>query len=247
MINRELCQLNANRYGDQKAAPSSAWEAGMVAVLGATGLDKAGVDDIPYGIHLTNHMGSFTRAIYGESHGPIDAAEANGVAATVTLDNNNLVASAYAVYAGATLLTENTDYTIDATSGVITAVASGDLDSVNGTYKNNGIITVNYRYNPTAAELNGFLGDLGLVVGGHNFNNGFDGALQSGEVAVAGSGNIIDTDQYATEAAWTVPGVYAYCDANSRLSPVDAGSQKPVGIIVSVPTAQTPWVGIRVL
>ena len=177
----------------------------------------------------------------------MDYSEADGATKTVTLKHPNLVASAYAVYAGSTLLALNTDYTISTTTGVITAVVSGKLDSVNGTYTNDGMITVNYRYVLSATELQGFLDMHGQIIGGPGLDNNFDDVLPTGQTTVLGSGNIVYTDQYDTAVAWTTLGAYVYANAAGRLSTVDAGSQTPVGVIVELPTATSPWLGFKVL
>lgn len=247
MLNRNLCQFNANRIGTLLAAPTASWEAGQVAKIGATGVDVAGTTDTPLGILANNHKDAITRAIYAEAHGPVDYAEAGGATRSVSLAHTNLVTASYAVYAGSTLLVENTDYTINTSTGIITAVASGKLDSVNGTYTNGGMITVNYRYLLTVAEKSGFLDVGGQIVGGPGIDNNFDDVLPTGQTTVLLSGNVVFTDQFDTSAAWTTPGVKVYADSNGRLTPTQTGSQEAVGIVISVPTANSPWLGIVVL
>lgn len=248
MINRNLSQFNANRIGTLLAAPTAAWEAGQVAKVGASGIDVAGTSDTPFGILANNHMDALTRAVYAEAHGPVDYAQAGGATASVTLEHNNILANSYAVYAGATLLVAGTDYTLNTTTGILTAVASGKLDSVNGTYTNGGMITVNYRYYLTVAEKAGFLDANGQIIGGPGMDNNFDEVYPDGHTTVLLSGNVVFTDQFDTAAAWTVPGVKVYADANGRLSPTNSGgTQEPVGLVISVPTATSPWLGIVVL
>ena len=246
MINRRLSILNGNRVGTYKAAPSSSWEQGMVATMGATGLDVAGTAGWPFGIFLGNHQDAMTRAIYGEVQGPLDYSQVGGATRTVTLTHNNLVAGGYILFAGTTLLTVTTDYTIDIATGIITAVASGKLDSAGGSYTNSGMISVNYRYNMTVAEMNGFLDNKGQVVGGPGMNNGFDEVLVSGETTVAFDGNILYTDQYDTSINWssalTSP---LYSNANSRLTTSGSG-QTQVGRVVDLPTADQPWLGFLI-
>lgn len=245
MINRRLSVLNTNRLGTMTAAPSSAWEQGMVCTIGATGLDVAGTAHWPFGIFLGNHQDSMTRAIYGEILGPVDYSEVGGATATVTLAHQSLVTGAFIVYAGATLLVEDTDYSIVEATGVITAVASGKLDSVNGTYTNAGMITVNYRYNMTVAEKNGFLDNKGQVIGGPGMANNFDEVLVSGETTVAYDGCIIYTDQYDTSINWSAAlEAPLYSNADSRLSTTNSGgAQTQVGRVISLPTADQPWLG----
>lgn len=244
MINRRLSILNTNRLGTFKAAPSSAWEQGMVATIGATGLDVSGTSGWPFGIFLGNHQDAMTRAIYGEVYGPLDYSEVGGATASVTLNHQSLVTGAFKVYAGATLLAETTDYTLVEATGILTAVASGKLDSVNGTYTNAGMITVTYRYNMTVAEKNGFLDNKGQVIGGPGVLNSFDEVLVSGETTVAYDGNIIYTDQYDTTIAWAAAlEAKLYANADSRLTTTDAGSQVQVGRVIELPTAAQPWLG----
>jgi hypothetical protein len=245
MINQRLSQLNGNRLGTFTAAPSSAWEQGMVATIGPTGLDVARTSGWPFGIFMGNHQNAMTRAIYGETYGPLDYSEVGGATQFVTLTHNNLVPGGYIVFAGTTLLSATTDYTINISTGVLTAVASGKLDSAKGSYTNAGMISINYRYNMTVAELNGFLDNKGQVIGGPGMANNFDEVLVSGETTVAFDGNIIYTDQYDTSVNWTSAlNAPLYANSDSRLTTTNAGSQIQVGRVIALPTATQPWLGI---
>jgi hypothetical protein len=244
-INRRLTQLNANRYGQYQADPSAAWEAGMVATLGANGVTVAGTASTPVGILLNNNLNALTRAVVGESLGPVDYRAANGATLSVTLSHNNLVSGGYLVFAGATVLAETTDYTINTTTGVITAVASGKLDSLGGSYTNAGMISVNYRYNMTAAELQGFLDNKGQVIGGPGMLNTFDEVNILGQTSWAGEGNVIYTDQFDTSVNWTAAlGSYVYANADGRLTTTQGGGK--VGFVTEIPSATQPFLGITV-
>jgi hypothetical protein len=245
MINQRLSQLNGNRLGTFKAAPSSAWEQGMVATIGPTGLTVAGTTGWPFGIFMGNHQNAMTRAIYGEIYGPIDYSGVGGATPSVTLTHSNLVAGAYIVFAGSTVLTPGTDYTLNTSTGILTAVASGRLDSHSASYANGGMISINYRYNMTVAELNGFLDNKGQVIGGPGMANNFDEVLVSGETTVAFDGNIIYTDQYDTSINWTSAlNAQLFSNANSQLTTVNTGGQIQVGRVIALPTATQPWLGI---
>jgi len=245
-INKRLSQLNANRYGSCKSAANATWQAGQVGKLTSTGLTTVtATADSPIGILLNNHLDAMTRVIVSEAHGPIDFRALAGATATVTLLHNNLVAAGYKVMAGATAVAETTDYTIDTTTGIITAVVSGKLDSLGGSYANGGEITVTYKYNMTVAELNGFLDNKGQVVGGPGMANNFDEVLSTLETTFAGDGNVIYTDQFDSSLDWSAAvGGNVYFSAAAIFT--TTGTTNVIGKVVSIPTATQPWLGVLI-
>lgn len=244
MINRTLSMLSADRIGHFKAVDGTTWEAGQVASIGTTGITTATTATVPIGLFVNNNTNTLTNTVYDEVAGPVDYSAISGTA-TVTLAHPNITASSYEVFADTTQLTENTDFTLNTTNAVLTAVVSGALDSVNGTYLNEGMITVRYRYTMSTAELNGFLSAGGDTIGGAGYLNNYIEINDTLETTVAGEGSLVYTSMYVPTDTFTV-GNLVYSNASGYLTTTDAGSQRAVGIVYEAPSSTRAFLGVKI-
>lgn len=218
--------------GTFRAADAADFEAGMLVAQDANG-DVVKCDGSPVlGVAKWNKTNTLKGAAPDEQ---ISFPSAN---ATVNLKNANVsnLQVRDTANLGGSAFTLTTDYTISAVNGTITHVGGGGIPL-------STIVFVTYTYELSSSQLD--------FQGRNFFNFTDDVAIADGRVTVITDAAILFTSQYDTSQVYTLTGATKnlYCGgATSGLEGLftsDSGEGAFVGHVIQVPTADDPFLGVR--
>lgn len=225
-------------FGHHVANAATTFEAGAPVALNAAGevIIHPGTDTRIFGVAKYNKTTALEANVSAEQ---IEFAT-NGSTATLKHPNiSNLKITSDA--AGATAYTVSTDYTVVAATGVITHVSllSG------GHIPLKTVVYAWYQYDLTAAE---------LLADGQNFwNMQDDVSIQGGKVTViAPMGAVVYTTRFHTGRVWAINDEVVAGSTSESAAGIfdrnaDSTNNTVVGVVVQIPTADDPYLGIKLL
>jgi len=205
-------KLSGNIISGWRDVDSSAdFIAGYIATLdGTTGLAKVAdntADIKIIGMFFCHKTTSFYRPVIDES------GTFTGSGTTITLNNANIQSASVRVTdSDGTAYTVTTDYTVNATNGIITHAGGGSSIGATET------VLIDYRYQ-----------DPNLT--------GIDQTLGSGRAAIIEGSGEIATLAYETDAAWALN---AAVTVSANGLPTIGGTGVTIGFVTKVPSANDP-------
>jgi len=221
--------------GVYRAADAADFEQGMLVAQDATGNLIKAVSKHVLGVAKWNKTSVYTAAVVDE------VISFPTVTATVELAHatvSNLKANTAADQGGSALAV-TTDYTLNATNGTMTRVDPGGGGLIVGaaTY-------VSYTYDLATRDLD--------FQGRNFFNFTDDVSIADGRITVVTDASILFTSMYDTSQnnyALTGTGKNLYCGGNTAalagLFTTDSGEGDFVGHVMQLPTADDPFLGVR--
>ncbi len=221
--------------GVYRAADSASFEAGMLVAQNSTGNLITAIGKTVLGVAKWNKTNTLTAAILDE---PISFPLAD---ATVELLHPNVsnVRVESAVNFGGTVYTVSTDYTVSAANGTVTHVDSGGSIPVATT------VYVTYTYDLSTRDLD--------FQGRNFFNFTDDVSIADNRVTVIQDADLLFTTMFDTnrsDYALSGTGKNLYSGGGSTaalagLFTTDSGEGDFVGHVIQLPTADDPFLGLR--
>lgn len=228
-LNRLLSKITLTD-GNVRAADSASFRAGAPLMLNASGEAVISDGTACIGVAMANKMTLGSAVVIDEE------VSFSALGDTVQLTGRNSVTEVV-VRSGAagtgTVYTDGAgggdDYTVTS-GGVLTATA------VTSDIPLDTIVYVSYRYSLVQSD---------YQFEGQNFWNSLDDVtIQDNRVAVALAPAIIFTTEFETDVAYTTTGATSNVYINSSgLFTTTIGSNKLVGHVIQVPTADVPFLG----
>lgn len=215
-----------------KAADAADFEAGMLVAQNANG-EIVKCDGAPVlGVAKWNKTNTQKSAVVDEE---IAFPTANS---SVTLAHPNVSNLQIRDTAGlgGSAFTITTDYTLNATNGVVTHVGAGSIPVATTVF-------VTYTFALSTADLD--------FQGRNFFNQTDDVTIADGRITVITDATILFTSQYDTSRAYALTGSSKnlYCGgATSGLEGLftnDSGEGEFVGHVIQLPSADDPFLGVR--
>lgn len=209
-----------SEYGHFTVDANATFEAGQIATYNSDGEVAVCDGTAPMGILKGNKTSGLTGVVVNEAIVLSDTS-------SVTLAHANVsnVKVKNATTGGTTYVGGGSAYTLDATHGIITRV---------GTIVNGATSYVTYTYSLSTAE---------LKAAGVNFNLHRDDTAGSGKITVIEGFGTVYTDKYVTDLDYaTNDTVYS---TNTGLFTKTNSYSKPFGKVVSVPSANDPFLGVE--
>jgi len=239
MLDIKRCAVYTNLGIMKLATTAGNFEAGtaLQKVLEA-GETKLTISDgtNPCGIAKWDHMSGIEGLVVREA---VTFPVCGGVNITATVKHANLIAAMYKVEALAGGdYTEGgaSDYTMDATHGIVTR------EFGTTTIPDGGTVYVTYKYQKTDAEIDAGEYPYGLI-GGRNIRNSLDDVSGSGRMTLIQGFAILFTTVYDTSLDYTL-GQKLYSNATGKITNV-AGGHPVIGTVHAVPTASDVFLGVE--
>ena len=161
------------------------------------------------------------------------------VANIVTLSKGNVRGTGFIKVtnsAGTTVYTQGVDYTVSTTNGVVTRLAAGAITAL-------ATVLVWYEYNLQQTQVYWDNVSTQYTAAGQNYDRQPDDTLGSGKITVAEGDAKIYTDQYDVNQTYTL-NAPLYSNAASLWTTV-AGYTSACGRVLSIPTANDPFLGVQ--
>lgn len=218
--------------GIWKAAEAASFEQGMLVSQDDAGEIITCVSKPVLGVAKWNKALALKAAVVDE---PISFPAAD---ATVNLKHSNVsnLQVRDAPDLGGTAYTLTTDYTVSAVNGTVTQVGTGGIPVATTVY-------VTYTWELSSRDLE--------FQGQNFFNRNDDVTIADSRITVITDATILFTSMYDTSRAYTMTGVgkNLYCGgatpALAGLFTNDAGEGDFVGHVIQVPSADDPFLGVR--
>jgi hypothetical protein len=209
---------------------------GMIAFLtvnaaGATVATTAASGTVPIGTFWKDSSLSYVRT-HIES-GTFGATE------IITLSKGNVRGTGFIKVtntAGTVVYTQGVDYTVSTTNGVVTRLGGGAILAL-------ATVLIWYEYNLQQTQVYWDNVSTQYTAAGQNYDRQPDDTLGSGKITVAEGDAKIYTDQYDVNQTYTL-NAPLYSDATSLWTTV-AGFTNVCGRVLSVPTANDPFLGVQ--
>jgi len=218
--------------GIWSAADAAEFEAGMLVAQNADGEIEASVGGPVLGVAKWNKAAGYKAAVVDEAVSfPVADATVNlkhsHVSNLQIQDAPDLAGTQYAV---------TTDYTVSAVNGTVTHVNTGSIPVATTVY-------VSYTYEISPREMEFY---------GRNFFNFTDDVtIADGKITVITDATILFTTAYDTSQQYALTGTLKnlYCGgatpALAGLFTSDSGEGEFVGHVIQVPSADDPFLGVR--
>lgn len=207
--------------------------AGMIAFLGTSGgvvvATTAASGTVPIGTFWKDQNTTWSRTslesrAFATATGLLQLGHAP-LTSTANVKVTNIAAT--------TTYTQGTDYTVNATNGILTRVAGGNITA-------GQTVVVWYEYTIPASQIN--LAGGRFTQGGTNYDRQPDDTLGSGRITVVEGFAHIYTDQYDVRQVYAL-NASLRSNANSQWTSATTGW--PIcGRVIAVPTAAYPFLGI---
>lgn len=216
-----------------RAADAADFNAGMLLAQDADGNLVKAVGSPVLGVAKWNKTNTLLATAVDE---PVVFAAANG---SVTLKHPNVSNFQLrdAPDLGGSAWTVTTDYTLNATNGVVTHVGAGGITPGDTSY-------ATYTYELSARDLD--------FQGRNFFNYTDDVSIAENRVTVITDASLLFTTMYDTSRAYALTGTAKnlYCGGGATaalagLFTNDAAEGEFVGHVIQLPTADDPFLGVR--
>lgn len=138
--------------------------------------------------------------------------------------------------AGTTTYTQGTDYSVSTTNGVVTRLGGGAIAA-------GATVVIWYGYTLQNTQVYWDNVSTQWTAAGQNYDRQPDDTLGSGKITVAIGDAQLYTDQYDVTQTYTLNATL-YSDANSFWTTA-AGYTNACGRVISVPTANDPFLGVQ--
>lgn len=209
-------------------------QSGMVAFLatsaaGVTVATTAASGTVPIGTFWKDRDTSYIRN-WVESR-------AFGTTNTINLSKGNVVAAVWVRVtnaAGTVIYAQGTDYTVTLANGVITRVIGGTIPAL-------ATVIISYTYQ-VAVGAEHWEDVSTMWSTGSNYDRQANDTLGSGQITIAEGDAKIFTDQYDPDQTYTLNAALR-SDVTSRWT-TGAGISSVCGRVISVPTANDPFLGV---
>lgn len=218
--------------GIWSAADAANFEAGMMVAQDAAGEIITCVSGPVLGVAKWNKSSAYSAAIVDE---PISFPNADDTVNLKHSNVSNLQIQDLPDLAG-TPYTVTTDYTVSTVNGTVTQVSGGGLPVATTVY-------VSYTYEISSKEMEFY---------GRNFFNFTDDVtIADGKITIITDATILFTTAYDTAQVYALVGVAKnlYCGgatpALAGLFTSDSGEGEFVGHVIQVPSADDPFIGVR--
>lgn len=204
------------------------WSAGQIAFLatdasGNTVATTAPSGTVPIGTFWKDHNLTYFRSTVEE--GTFDAND------QIALMKGNVYSTSFikvTSHPAGTVYTQGLDYSVSTTNGIVTRLGGGSITA-------GDTVEIWYGYIILANAIN--------YQGGTNYDRVPDDTLGSGKIAVVEGWAHIYTDQYDPTQTYTLN---ATLRSDSASLWTTATTAYPIcGRVISVPTADDPWLGVQ--
>jgi len=162
-----------------------------------------------------------------------------GAAGTINLLKGNVRGTGFIKVtnaAGTVVYTQGVDYSVATANGVVTRLGGGAIVAL-------ASVVVWYSYNLQNTQVYWDNVSTQWTAVGQNYDRQPDDTLGSGKITVCAGDALIYVDQYDVTQTYTL-NAPLYSDANSFWT-VAAGYTNACGRVISVPTANDPFLGVQ--
>jgi hypothetical protein len=209
--------------------------AGMVAFLatsgGVTVATTAASGTVPIGTFWKDSALTYVRSTI--ESGTFSAAN------TINLSKGNVLGTTFIKVTsatGATVYTQGVDYTVSTANGVVTRLGGGTIPAL-------GTVSIWYNYVLQSTQVYWDNVSTQWTAAGQNYDRQADDTLGSGKITVAEGDAKLYTDQYDVNQTYTL-NAPLYSNNLSQWTTV-AGFTNACGRVLSVPTANDPFLGVQ--
>lgn len=210
-------------------------QAGMVAFLTTSGgtvvATTAASGTVPIGTFWKDSAVTYVRSTI--ESGTFNAGN------TINLAKGNVRGTGFIKVtnaAGTVVYTQGVDYTVATANGVVTRLAGGAIAAL-------ATVVIWYSYTLQTTQVYWDNVSTQWTAAGHNYDRQPDDTLGSGKITIAEGDAKLYTDQYDVNQTYTL-NAPLYSDVNSLWTTV-AGYTNACGRVISVPTANDPFLGLQ--